>query len=108
VRDRILVAQAGVKVRAAALVGRPIVWAIDGFACWQSSVLRVFRDPHRTGKRGRPPLVVWAVVHSVQVVKRDRQARCVGWSGAGRMAARCAEVIRPASHVGLEHQRRLH
>ena len=69
-RDGALVEQVVWKVRAAALVGRPILWAVDGFVAWKSAVLRVFRDPHRTGKRGRPPLVVWAELHIVQVVKR--------------------------------------
>ena len=35
-----------------------------------TTILKVFRERQPTGKRGRPPLVVWADLHIVQVVKR--------------------------------------
>jgi len=101
-RDGALVEQVVVKVRAAALIGRAILWAVDGFAAWKSSVLGVFRDPQRTGKRGRPPLVVWADMHVVQVVKRYSGRQL---SGIERRLAygcnRCAEAIMQASQVSL-------
>lgn len=101
-RDSALVEQVVVKARAAALLGRPILWAVDGFAAWKSSVLRVFRDPQRTGKRGRPPLVVWAELHIVQVVKRYTGRKL---SGIERRLAhgclRCAEAVMLLSQVNL-------
>jgi hypothetical protein len=62
-------------VRAAARRGQPILWATDGFTAWASSILSVFRDPQRTGKPGRPPLVVWNDLHSIQVIKQYTKRR---------------------------------
>jgi transposase-like protein len=101
-RDTALVTQVIAQVRAAAQVGRSILWAVDGFAAWTSGVLRVFRDPLRTGKRGRPRLVVWAELHVVQVVKQytGRKLR-----GVDRRLAygcmRCAQAIMQATQVTL-------
>jgi len=35
----------------------------------------VFRAPQPTGKPGRPPLVVWADLHIIQVIKQDTRRR---------------------------------
>jgi hypothetical protein len=35
----------------------------------------VFRDPQPTGKPGRPPLVVWADLHIIQVIKQYTRRR---------------------------------
>ena len=67
-RDTSLITQVVTHVRAAARLGQPLLWAVDGFAAWPKAVLRVFRDPQPTGRRGRPPLVIWADLHIVQVV----------------------------------------
>jgi transposase-like protein len=74
-RDTALITQVVRAVRAAAQLGQPILWAVDGFVAWTSAILAVFRDPQPTGKRGRPPLVVWADLHIVQVVKQDTKRR---------------------------------
>jgi transposase-like protein len=101
-RDTALVTQVIRHVRAAAQRGRPILWAVDGFAAWTSGVLRVFRDPLRTGKRGRPRLVVWADLHVVQVVKQYTGRKL---TGVDRRLAygcmRCAQAIMQASQVTL-------
>jgi transposase-like protein len=101
-RDTALVTQVITHVRAAAQVGRPILWAVDGFAAWTSGVLRVFRDPLRTGKRGRPRLVVWADLHIVQVVKQYTGRKL---TGVDRRLAygcmRCAQTIMQATQVTL-------
>jgi transposase-like protein len=101
-RDTTLIRQVVQQVRAAARLGQPILWAVDGFAAWPTAILTVFRDPVRTGKRGRPALTVWADVHIVQVVKQYRGRRL---SGVQRRLAqgchRCAETIMQASQVGL-------
>ncbi|NTW00302.1 MAG: transposase [Oscillochloris sp.] len=101
-RDTALVTQVITHVRAAAQRGHPILWAVDGFAAWTSSVLRVFRDPLRTGKRGRPPLVVWADLHIVQVVKQYTGRKL---TGVDRRLAhgcmRCAQAIMQATQVTL-------
>jgi hypothetical protein len=101
-RDTALVKEVVAQVRRAALVGQPILWAIDGFAAWTSSVLRVFRDRLRTGRRGRPPLIVWADLHVVQVVKQYAGRRLVGVER--RLAygcLRCAEELMQATQVTL-------
>ena len=101
-RDTALITQVVQQVRAAARLGQPILWAVDGFAAWTSAILTVFRAPVRTGKRGRPPLVVWADLHIVQVIKR-RTGRTL--TAVERRLAhgclRCAETIMQATQVGL-------
>src|SRR5919112_1358450 len=62
-RDTTLIWQGVQQVRAGARRGQPILWAVDGFAAWTTAIRQVFRDPRRTGKRGRPPVVVWPDVH---------------------------------------------
>ena len=101
-RDSALITQVVHQVRAAAQCGRPILWAVDGFAAWTTAILKVFRDPVRRGQRGRPPLVVWPELHIVQVIKRrtGRQLTAV----ERRLAHGClhaAEAIMQATQVGL-------
>ena len=101
-RDTALITQVVQHVRATARVGQPILWAVDGFAAWPKAILRVFRDPQRSGKRGRPPLVVWTDLHIVQVVKQYTKRRVT--AVRRRLAHGClqaAEAIRQASQVGL-------
>jgi transposase-like protein len=101
-RDTGLITQVVQRVRAAARRGQPILWAVDGFAAWSTAILRVFRDPLHTGKRGRPRLVVWPDLHIVQVVKQYSGRRL---SSVRRQVAhgclRCAEQIMQATQVGL-------
>ena len=101
-RDTTLIMQVVQQVRAAAHMGSPMLWAVDGFAAWTKAILTVFRDPVRTGKRGRPPLVVWADLHIVQVVKQYTGRRR---GGVPRRVVygcqRCAERVMQATQVGL-------
>jgi hypothetical protein len=57
-------------VRAAAQPWRAILFAVDGFTAYVSTILTVFRDRLYTGTRGRPRLLVWDDLHIVQVVKQ--------------------------------------
>lgn len=68
-RDAALLTQVMVKVRAAARRGPAMLFAVDGLAAYPTTILKTFRDPERTGRPGRPRLVVWADLHIVQVVK---------------------------------------
>ena len=77
-RDTTLSTQVVQQVRAAARVGQPILWAVDGFAAWPKAILHVFRTPLRTGRRGRPRLVVWDNLHIVQLVKQYTGRRLSG------------------------------
>lgn len=76
-RDAELIEPVITQVRAAAQPGRPILFAVDGFAAYVGVILKVFRERQPTGKRGRPPLVVWQELHIVQVVKRRVGRRLV-------------------------------
>jgi transposase-like protein len=101
-RDTTLITQVVVQVRAAARVGQPILWAVDGFAAWPKAILHVFRTPVRTGKRGRPRLVVWDNLHIVQVVKQytgRRLSRVQRRLKHGCLS--CAEQIMHATQGGL-------
>ncbi len=101
-RDTTVILQVVQHVRAAAQLGQPILWAVDGFAAWARAILQVFRDPLRTGKRGRPPLVVWSDLHIVQVVKQYASHRLVGIQR--RLAYGClpsAETIMQITQVNL-------
>jgi len=101
-RDPALVAPVIVQVRAAAQPGRPILFAVDRCKAYVTTIRKVFRDRQPTGKRGRPPLVVWADRHSVQVVKHRVGRRLVritrqlaqGWRGQ-------ADAIMQATQVEL-------
>ncbi len=77
-RNTALVAPVIAQVRAAAQPGQPILFAVDGFKAYVTCIVKVFRDRQPTGKRGRPPLLVWADLHIVQVVKHRVGRRLVG------------------------------
>lgn len=101
-RDMALVEPVIAQVRAAAQPGKPILFAVDGFKAYVGCILKVFRDPQRTGKRGRPPLVVWEDLHIVQVVKQRVGRRLV--SITRRLAYGSltqAEAIMQATQVDL-------
>jgi transposase-like protein len=100
-RDTALISEVVEHVRAAAVKGRPILWAVDGFAAWTKAILTVFRDPLHRNKRGRPPLLIWAELHIVQVVKQYSGRRLKGVQR--RLAHGCmqaAQAIMQASQVG--------
>jgi hypothetical protein len=50
---------------------------VDGLSSYVTALRRVFRDPVRTGRRGRPRLVLAAGFQLGQVVKQDAQRRVV-------------------------------
>ena len=88
----LLLGAATIGLRAAAQPGQPILFAVDGFKAYVTCIRQVFRDPVHTGKRGRPPLVVWDDLHIVQVVKH-RVGRRLVLTETGRLAFRYADEI---------------
>jgi hypothetical protein len=50
-----------------------ILVRVDGLDSYVTAFLRVFRHPVRTGRRGRPRLVLEAGLYLAQVVKRYLQ-----------------------------------
>ena len=57
---------------------RGLLFCVDGFSAYVSSIQKVFRTPVFTGKRGRPHLRAWEHVCIVQVIKQVSQRRVVG------------------------------
>lgn len=101
-RDEALITPVIQHVRAAALVGQPILFAVDGFKAYVTTILKVFRDPLRSGKPGRPRLVVWPDLHIVQVVKQRSGRRLI--SITRRLAYGCmarAEELMQRTQVEL-------
>jgi transposase-like protein len=79
-RDEALIRPVIEHSRAAAQPGQPILFAVDGFKAYVSAILKVFRDPLYTGKRGRPRLMIWEDLHIVQVVKQRVGRRLISIS----------------------------
>jgi transposase-like protein len=101
-RDTALIEPLLEQVRAAAQLGRPILFAVDGFKAYVTAILKVFRDPLYSGKRGRPRLLVWDDLQVVQVVKQRVGRRLV--SITRRLAYGSltrAEVIMQATQLEL-------
>ena len=55
-----------------------VPWISDGKRAYPKAIGRIYRDPHRRGTRGRPPLVPTPGVGLTQAVKRRRRGRIVG------------------------------
>jgi transposase-like protein len=79
-RDEALMRPVIEQVRAAAQPNQPLLFAVDGFKAYVGCILKVFREPLYTGRRGRPPLIVWDDLHIVQVVKQRVGRRLLGIS----------------------------
>jgi transposase-like protein len=76
-RDGSLISHLIEQVRRCALYRR-LLFCVDGFATYVSSIQKVFRTPVFTGKRGRPHLRDWEHVCIVQVIKQVSKKRVVG------------------------------
>ena len=66
------------KVRERTEGRRGIQWISDGRAVYRREVKRVYRDPERTGRRGRPRLKPTPGTGLVQAVKRRHKGRVIG------------------------------
>jgi len=55
-----------------------VPWISDGRVVYRREVCRVYRDPLRSGKRGRPRLVLTPGVGLTQAIKHRRHGRVVG------------------------------
>jgi hypothetical protein len=76
-RDGNLITHLMEQVRSCALC-RPLLFCVDGFVAYVSSIQKVFRTPVFTGKCGRPRLRMWDNVCIVQVIKQVARKRVVG------------------------------
>lgn len=87
-RDLTLIMAVVRMVRAAAR-SLSILVCVDGLASYVTAFTRVFRDPERTGRRGRPRLVPTAGLLLGQVIKH-RAGRCL--TGVTRRVVRGTEA----------------
>jgi len=55
-----------------------VPWISDGRGAYLKAIRRIYRDPQRTGKRGRPRLVLTPHVGLTQAVKQRYRGRIVG------------------------------
>jgi transposase-like protein len=76
-RDQHLIRRLLARVRACGPT-QGLLLCVDGLSSYVSQARRVFRDPLRTGKPGRPRLVLPAGVLIAQAVKRYARRRVVG------------------------------
>src|SRR3954451_15083490 len=76
-RDLALITAVVSMVRRAAK-GMSFLVCVDGLASYVTAFTRVFRDPERTGKRGRPRLVAIPGLLLGQVIKHHSGRRLVG------------------------------
>jgi len=76
-RDMHLIVRLIQKVRHCALC-RALLFCVDGCVSYVGAIQRVFREPIRNGKLGRPRLRPWDGVHIAQVVKQYARKRVVG------------------------------
>ena len=89
-RDKALITALVQQVRACAS-SLAILVCVDGLASYVTAFQRVFREPVRTGRRGRPPLLVEPGLLMGQVVKRYAQRRVI--STSQRVVRGTAEAI---------------
>lgn len=75
-RDTALIRQLMVRVRACGSVEK-VLLVTDGLASYKSQALKVFREPLRTGRVGRPRLVLPTGVMIARVKKRCQRRRVV-------------------------------
>ncbi len=90
-RDRDLICALLCRVRACGLV-RAVLLCTDGLASYPKQAIHLFREPLRTGKVGRPRLILPEGVMIAQAIKRYARRRVVGVTrrvviGAGEAVA---------------------
>jgi transposase-like protein len=74
-RDLPLIRRLVERVRRCAVINRVLLFCTDGLSSYPSAIKKVFRDPERNGRHGRPRLVFWPHVLIAQVVKRYKERR---------------------------------
>jgi hypothetical protein len=78
---------------------RPLSWWSSGWHGYRSILVRAYRKPMRTGKRGRPPLVVPKTITLTQTVKhRDEHGRLLSVEIRTALGA----ALEPAGTVHVE------
>ena len=103
-RDRVLITTLVHMIRSCAR-SLAILVCVDGLASSVTAFLRVVRHPVRTGRRGRPRLVLEPGLCRGQVVKRDVQRRVVRVEQrVGQGTAEAMAAVLAATHSGTAIQ----
>jgi len=76
-RDQSMLQKLANKIKRCAILA-PILLITDGFKGYVKTWQNAFREPKRTGKRGRPQLLAWAEVVIAQMVKQYHKGRVIG------------------------------
>ena len=76
-RDRDLIRALLSRVRSCGLV-RAVLLCTDGLASYPKAAIHLFREPLRTGKPGRPRLILPEGIMIAQVIKRYAKRRVIG------------------------------
>ena len=102
-RTEALAAQAIRKAHARSR-GQRVGWCSDGWRAYPKAITRAYREPLRTGRRGRPPLVVPEGVSLTQTIKhRDEHGRLLSIEIRATIgAAAAAEVKQHPVPVHIE------
>ena len=77
-RDRTLIRQLLERVRACGAAFEGLLLCTDGLAAYPKQALKVLREPLRTGKRGRPRLILPEGLMVAQAIKRYARRRVIG------------------------------
>jgi transposase-like protein len=77
-RDRDLIRALLCRVRDCGVVVRAVLLCTDGLASYPKAAIHLFREPFRSGRVGRPRLVLPEGVMIAQVIKRYAKRRVVG------------------------------
>ncbi len=104
-RDRDLIRALLSRVRSCGLV-RAVLLCTDGLASYPKAAIHLFREPLRTGKPGRPRLILPQGVMIAQVIKRYAKRRVVGVIrdvvvGAGEAVAARLRVTQGGSQTAV-------
>lgn len=79
--------------------GRPLTWCSDGWRGYATILRRTYRQPVRSGQRGRPALLVPADVRLTQTIKhRDEHGKLLSIE----IRATLGEVVPAPSTVHIE------
>ncbi len=101
-RDMALIMRLVQKVRTCAR-SLAILVCVDGLASYVKAFLRVFRNPIRTGRRGRPRLLVAEGLLIGQVIKQYAQRRVVNVTRhIKRGSAKAIAAVLAATHSGTQ------
>lgn len=83
--------------------GQPVGWCSDVWRAYLKAITKAYREPVRTGRRGRPPLVVPEGVSLTQTIEhRDEHGRLLNVEIRATIGAAGAEVEQQPVPVHIE------